>query len=77
MAGGINAEFVACSRCAKKAKRISEGIEDDSYECTVCGHKFAIHWISVLQEKKWPISKQEAEEILKMWKYYERQKKST
>jgi hypothetical protein len=65
MAGGPNAESVACMYCANEAKRTSSGIEDDYYECTGCGKKFGICWEEGQPEKpRWPITDQERDEIL-------------
>ena len=44
MAGGENAEYVPCGRCAAKANRESEGIETDRYQCTECATEFGIDW---------------------------------
>ena len=44
MAGGAHAAFVFCPRCAGKAARTHEGIEDDAYRCTACRHEFSIDW---------------------------------
>jgi len=66
MAGGKLAEYVACVKCTQKTKRTFEGIEDDSYECTVCGNKFSIHWEEVPTKPTWPISEKERQEMLEM-----------
>ncbi|MDQ3908565.1 MAG: hypothetical protein M3268_09515 [Acidobacteriota bacterium] len=64
MAGGVNAAVVPCLRCAGRAERTSEGIENDYYECRECGLKFGIDWFydGPPQQPCWPISEEEAEE---------------
>ncbi|MBD3318890.1 hypothetical protein GF342_03190 [Candidatus Woesearchaeota archaeon] len=55
MAGGKHAHYVPCIRCGQKAERIQEGTENDTYECTVCGHEFIIHWEEPPEEPQWPV----------------------
>ncbi len=44
MAGGIYAAAVPCLKCAGRADRIYEGLEDDYYRCSACGYEFGIDW---------------------------------
>jgi hypothetical protein len=44
MAGGPNAAVVVCMYCTAKAPRVSEGLEDDWYQCDDCGRRFGIDW---------------------------------
>jgi len=53
MAGGKFAEYVACV-CKGKAKRTSEGLENDWYKCTECNKVFGIHWEHKPTEPQWP-----------------------
>lgn len=64
MAGGSNAAVVPCLRCAGRAERTEEGIENDYYECRECGLKFGIDWFydGPPDTPCWPISGEEAEE---------------
>lgn len=64
MAGGVNAEIVPCMWCAGRARRVSEGIENDHYKCDECGKGFGIDWSHDGPPKTpcWPISEEEARE---------------
>lgn len=59
MAGGPNAQAVACPVCLDervltRAERVDEGIEDDHYECER-GHAFGIDWShGAPDEPQWP-----------------------
>lgn len=64
MAGGIYAAAVPCLKCAGRADRIYEGLEDDYYRCSACDYEFGIDWASAGPPLKpcWPISEAEAAE---------------
>lgn len=68
MAGGPNANVVMCLKCTEKANRISEGLEDDYYECEMCGYRFGIDWsLDGPPEKPcWPPSPEEIEAAKKV-----------
>lgn len=67
MGGGPLAEFCACMRCGKRAKRIFEGVETDTYECESCGHKSLVSWDEPADKSPWPISDEEQEARRKIW----------
>lgn len=63
MAGGMNAAVVPCMKCVGRAARVSEGMENDGYECGECGFQFLIDWSRGAPAKPcWPLSEEEAEE---------------
>lgn len=64
MAGGKYAVAVPCLKCAKRADRNYEGLENDYYRCSVCGYEFGIDWASAGAPLKpcWLISDAEAAE---------------
>ena len=70
MSGGENAEFVACTRCAEQALRMSEGIETNWYLCASCGNKFGIDWSydGPPDVPQWPPTKEQVEAIKRMAK---------
>ena len=58
MAGGVHAAAVPCIKCAQRADRVSEGLEDDYYQCHACGYQFVIDWSveGPPQQPCWPIT---------------------
>jgi|ETNmetMinimDraft_26_1059896.scaffolds.fasta_scaffold229871_2 hypothetical protein len=52
-----------CPRCLERAERVTEGIEDDSYECPSCGEGFGIDWSHGQPDRPcWPTTAREIEE---------------
>jgi hypothetical protein len=74
MSGGPNAEIVPCLHCFEKAVRTSEGIEDDWYECTVCGKTFGIDWSydGPPDAPRWPPTDEDRATFLKMKRLLDR-----
>ncbi len=70
MAGGINAAIVACIKCVGPANRTYEGMENDGYECSACGHWFNIDWShgGPPQKPCWPLSDAEETELRRIIK---------
>ncbi len=64
MAGGPNAQVVACMECAGPADRTYEGSETDHYRCRDCGASFGMEWRGgPPDEPVWPISAEETAAI--------------
>jgi hypothetical protein len=55
-----------CPRYLERAERVTEAIEDDSYECPSCGEGFGIDWSHGQPGKPgkpcWPTTAKEIEE---------------
>ncbi len=64
MAGGPNAQVVACMECAGPATRCYEGVETDQYLCGECGARFGMDWRrGPPTEPCWPIPPEAAAAI--------------
>ena len=69
MAGGIHAAVVPCMKCLGRAVRTCEGLENDQYQCSECGHGFIIDWMhggGPPQTPRWPLSAEEEKEARRM-----------
>jgi hypothetical protein len=67
MAGGQNAQSTMCPKCFERAERVTEGIEDDHYECPSCGARFGIDWSEGQPESPcWPPTAEERAEAQRL-----------
>ena len=78
MAGGINTAIVPCMKCVGRAVRVSEGLENDGYECSECGHTFIIDWSHGGPPTKpcWPLSEEEEKEARRIIELIKKRRES-
>jgi len=50
----MDKDVIACMYCGNPAKRTAQGIEDSTYECSVCQRSFGVDW-SVEQAREGPL----------------------